>query len=202
MWRSLFASICSSVRSWRDFVLAGRIADLRRAAADHDDRLVPAALQDAQPHDLRQIADVKAGRRAVEADIAGDAFLADIKRVEPLGARCIGANVRARRTRSGSRSETRSWSIKAFRVVGRAGCVARNDARPEGDGLDERHLDGRHRRGHPGHRRRAYCSSRPRAFPALFRRDARSAARGPRERRVNSRGGSASPPTSQRSNAN
>ena len=64
-------------------VLAGRIADLGGAAAHHDDRLVAGLLQPAQRHDLHQVADMKARRRAIEADIAGDAFLLDDARRAP-----------------------------------------------------------------------------------------------------------------------
>ena len=69
-------------------VLAGRIADLGRAAAHHDDRLVPGLLQPAQRHDLHQVADVEARRRAIESDIGGDAFLLD-QRVEAFEVRAL-----------------------------------------------------------------------------------------------------------------
>ncbi len=59
------------------FILAGRIADLGRAAAHQRDRLVAGLLQPAQHHDLDQAAGVQARCSAVEPDIGGD---------RPLGA--------------------------------------------------------------------------------------------------------------------
>jgi len=48
-------------------VLAGGIADLGRATAHQDHRLVPGLLQSAQHHDLDQAADMQAGRGGVES---------------------------------------------------------------------------------------------------------------------------------------
>ena len=53
-------------------VLAGRIADARRAAAHQRDRPVAGLLQPVQHHDRQQRADMQRGRGAVEADIGGD----------------------------------------------------------------------------------------------------------------------------------
>ena len=53
-------------------VLARRVADLGRPAADQRDRPVAGALQVAQQHDADEIADVQAVGRAVEPDIARD----------------------------------------------------------------------------------------------------------------------------------
>ena len=53
-------------------VLERRIADLGRAAAHQDDRLVPGLLQTTQQHDLDQVADMQRRRRRVEPDIARD----------------------------------------------------------------------------------------------------------------------------------
>ena len=64
-------------------VLAGRIADLRRPAAQQDDGGVAGLLQAAQHHDLNQAADVKAGSGRVETDIAGHG-LAGGQRVQAL----------------------------------------------------------------------------------------------------------------------
>ena len=58
------------------FILAAWVADLGRPAAHQHDRLVPGLLQAAQHHDLDQVADMEARRGGVEADIAGDDFLA------------------------------------------------------------------------------------------------------------------------------
>ncbi len=65
-------------------VLAGRIADLGRAAAHQHDRLVTGLLQPAQHHDLDKAADVKARRGRVEADVAGHDLLRR-QGVEALG---------------------------------------------------------------------------------------------------------------------
>ena len=56
-------------------VLAGRVADLRRATADEHDRAVAGLLQLAQHHDADQVADMERRRGAVEADIAGQSSL-------------------------------------------------------------------------------------------------------------------------------
>ncbi len=53
-------------------VLAGRIADHRRAAAHQRDRLAAGLLKPVQHHDLHQRADMQRGSRAVEADIRGE----------------------------------------------------------------------------------------------------------------------------------
>ena len=54
------------------FVLARGIADLGRAAAHQDDRLVAGLLQTAQQHDLDQRTDVQAGCSGVKADVGDD----------------------------------------------------------------------------------------------------------------------------------
>ena len=54
------------------FVLAGGVADPRRAAAHQRDRPVAGLLQPIEHHDRQQRADVKRRRGAVEADIGGD----------------------------------------------------------------------------------------------------------------------------------
>jgi len=53
-------------------VLAGGVADLGRAAAHQDDRLVAGLLQAAQHHDLDQRTDVQRRGGGVEADVGGD----------------------------------------------------------------------------------------------------------------------------------
>ena len=68
----LLASICSSVEQLPALVLAGRVADLGRAAAHQRDRPMAGALQVAQHHDLTQMADMQAVGGAVVADIGGD----------------------------------------------------------------------------------------------------------------------------------
>ena len=52
-------------------VLARRVADLGRAAADQRDRAVAGALHPAQHHDADEVADVQAVGGAVEADVGG-----------------------------------------------------------------------------------------------------------------------------------
>ena len=64
------------------FILAGRIADLGRAAADQHDRAMAGLLQLPQHHDADEMPHMQARRRAVEADIAGDDLVAG-KRIEP-----------------------------------------------------------------------------------------------------------------------
>ena len=54
------------------FVLAGGVADPRRAAAHQRDRAVAGLLQPVEHHDRQQRADVQRRRGAVEADIGGD----------------------------------------------------------------------------------------------------------------------------------
>ena len=56
-------------------VLAGGIADLGRAAAHQNDRLVTGLLQPAKRHDLHQAADMQAWSRAIKADIGSNALL-------------------------------------------------------------------------------------------------------------------------------
>ena len=69
-------------------VLARRVADPRRAAAHQHDRLVPAALEEAQQHDRHQAADMQTVRRAVIADIGYNAARrATARRAPPC--RCI-----------------------------------------------------------------------------------------------------------------
>ena len=51
-------------------VLAGRVADHRRAAAHQRDRLAARLLEPVQHHDLDERADVQRGRGAIEADVA------------------------------------------------------------------------------------------------------------------------------------
>ena len=65
-------------------VLAGGIADPRGATAHQHDRLVPAFLEQPQQHDADQAADVQTVRRAIVADITGDAPVAEalIERLE------------------------------------------------------------------------------------------------------------------------
>jgi hypothetical protein len=53
-------------------VLAGRIADLARAAAHQGDRTMAGLLQPAQHHDGEKIADMEARRGGIEADIGRD----------------------------------------------------------------------------------------------------------------------------------
>jgi hypothetical protein len=53
------------------FVLAGGVADLCRAAAHQDDRLVAGLLEPAQQHDRHEVADMQAVGGAVVADIGG-----------------------------------------------------------------------------------------------------------------------------------
>jgi hypothetical protein len=53
-------------------VLERGVADLGRAAAHQDDRLVSGLLKTAQQHDLDQVADVQRRRRRIETDIARD----------------------------------------------------------------------------------------------------------------------------------
>ena len=53
-------------------VLAGRVADPRRAAAHQGDRPVAGLLQPVQHHDRQQRADMQRGGGAVEADISGN----------------------------------------------------------------------------------------------------------------------------------
>ena len=72
---SLLASICSTREKLAAFVLAGGIADHRRAAAHQRDRLAAGLLQPMQHHDLQQRADVQRRRGAIEADI-GDQLAA------------------------------------------------------------------------------------------------------------------------------
>ncbi len=52
--------------------LAAGIADHAGAAADDGDRPVAVALHVSQGHDRHQVADVKAGRAGIKADVAGD----------------------------------------------------------------------------------------------------------------------------------
>ena len=54
------------------FVLAGRVADARGAAAQQHQRLVAVFLQQAQDHDLHEAADMQAVGSAIKADIGGD----------------------------------------------------------------------------------------------------------------------------------
>jgi hypothetical protein len=60
----------------------GGIADLGGASTHQDDRLVAPLLEPAQLHDLDEIADVKARRGSVEADVARD-HLPFRERVQP-----------------------------------------------------------------------------------------------------------------------
>jgi hypothetical protein len=57
--------------------LLASIAHLGGAAADHHNRAMAGLLQPAQGHDLKRVADVQAGGGGIEADIAGDPFLAE-----------------------------------------------------------------------------------------------------------------------------
>ena len=52
------------------FVLAGRIADHRRAAAHQRNRLAARLLKPVQHHDLHERPDVQGRRRAIKADVA------------------------------------------------------------------------------------------------------------------------------------
>ena len=65
-------------------VLAGGIADARRAAAHQHQRPMAVALQQAEDHDLHQAADMQAVGGAVEADIGGDGA-GPQRRVQPFG---------------------------------------------------------------------------------------------------------------------
>ncbi len=46
-------------------------------AADHNDWAMAGVLQPTQGHDLKRVADMQAGGGGIEADIAGDPFLAE-----------------------------------------------------------------------------------------------------------------------------
>ncbi len=56
-------------------VFAGRVADLRRATTDQSDGFLPRALHNPEFKDLHEVADMKARRRRIEADVADDTAL-------------------------------------------------------------------------------------------------------------------------------
>ena len=66
------------------FILEARIANLSRATAHHDDRLMSGLLKAAQQHDLHHAADMQRRRRGIETDIAGHHLLLR-KRIERGG---------------------------------------------------------------------------------------------------------------------
>ncbi len=90
-------------------VLARRIADLRRAAAHHHDRLVARLLEPAKRHDLHQVADMETWSRAVESDIGRDAFLLD-ERIEAF-------EVRALMQLAARRDEAEKFGTRAHDVI-------------------------------------------------------------------------------------
>ena len=68
---AMLCAIVGIVEQLARLVLAGRVADLRRAAAHQHDRLVAGLLEQAQQHDRQQIADMQAVGGAIIADIGG-----------------------------------------------------------------------------------------------------------------------------------
>jgi hypothetical protein len=60
------------IEQFTDFIFAGRVANLGRAASHHNYGLVSGLLQAAKQHDRNEIADVERIGGSIKSDIAGD----------------------------------------------------------------------------------------------------------------------------------